>query len=128
MTAIASELEQKGVRARDAARRLATLPSAVKDQALLNVADALVAQSATIIAANERDVAEARDSGLGEHMVDRLLLTPSRIAGMAGDVRSVAALADPVGEELDARRLPNGLRVARRRVPLGVIRTIYESR
>jgi glutamate-5-semialdehyde dehydrogenase len=128
MTAIASELEEKGAIARTAARRLATLPSTVKDQALLNIAEALVARTDEIVAANEEDAAAGRAGGLGEHLIDRLLLTPSRLAGMAEDVRAIAALPDPVGEELDARRLPNGLRVARRRVPLGVIGTIYESR
>jgi glutamate-5-semialdehyde dehydrogenase len=128
MTAIASELEQKGRIARTASRKLATLPSAVKDQALLAIAKALEAQTDAIVAANAVDVADARDNGLGEHLVDRLLLTPSRIAGMATDVRAVAALTDPVGETIDMRRLPNGLQVGRRRVPLGVIGTIYESR
>jgi glutamate-5-semialdehyde dehydrogenase len=128
MTAIASELEEKGAIARAAARRLATLPSTVKDRALLNIADALVARADEIVAANEEDIADARANGLGEHLIERLLLTPARLAGMAEDVRAIAALPDPVGEELDARRLPNGLRVARRRVPLGVIGTIYESR
>jgi glutamate-5-semialdehyde dehydrogenase len=128
MTAVASELEQKGALARAAGRRLATVPSTVKDQALRNIADALIARTDEIVAANEADIADARDNGLGEHMVDRLLLTPARLAGMAADVRAIAALPDPVGEELDARRLPNGLQIARRRVPLGVIGTIYESR
>jgi glutamate-5-semialdehyde dehydrogenase len=128
MTAIASELEQKGALARAACRRLATLPSTVKDRALGNTADALLARTDEIVVANEGDIADARDNGLDEHMVDRLLLTPVRLAGMAADVRAIAALPDPVGEELDARRLPNGLQIARRRVPLGVIGTIYESR
>jgi glutamate-5-semialdehyde dehydrogenase len=128
MTAVASELEQKGRIAKAASRRLATLPSAVKDAALLAIADALVAQTDAIVAANAVDVADARDNGLGEHLVDRLLLTPDRIAGMAADVRAVAALTDPVGEVIDMRRLANGLQVGRRRVPLGVIGTIYESR
>ncbi|MGE0541094.1 MAG: glutamate-5-semialdehyde dehydrogenase [Dehalococcoidia bacterium] len=128
MTAIASELEQKGRIAKAASRKLATLPSAVKDRALLAIAEALAAQTDAIVAANAVDVADARDNGLDEHLVDRLLLTPSRIVGMAADVRAVAALTDPVGETIDMRRLPNGLQVGRRRVPLGVIGTIYESR
>ncbi|MGH2598961.1 MAG: glutamate-5-semialdehyde dehydrogenase, partial [Dehalococcoidia bacterium] len=128
MTAIASELEHKGAAAKAASRKLATLATAVKDQALLAIADAMVARQDEIIAANEADIADARADGLGEHLIERMLLTPARIAGMANDVRSVAALPDPVGEEFDVRRLPNGLQIGRRRVPLGVIGTIYESR
>jgi len=128
MTAIAGELEHKGAAAKTASRKLATLSTAVKDRALLAIADALIDRQDEIIAANEADIADARADGLGEHLIERMLLTPSRIAGMANDVRSVAALPDPVGEEFEAQRLANGLQVARRRVPLGVIGTIYESR
>jgi glutamate-5-semialdehyde dehydrogenase len=128
MTAVAGELEQKGALARAAGRRLASLTSAVKDDALRRIADALVARTDEIVAVNDVDVAEARDNGLDEHMIDRLLLTPGRIAGIAADVRAIIALPDPVGEVFDARRLPNGLQVGRRRVPLGVIGVIYESR
>lgn len=128
MTTVANELEQRGLLARVAARRLATLTSGVKDRALRAVADALDAGIDEIVAVNAEDVAAARAGGLGEHMIDRMLLTPARIHAMAEDVRAVAALPDPVGEEFDARRLPNGLRISRRRVPLGVIGTIFESR
>jgi glutamate-5-semialdehyde dehydrogenase len=128
MTTVARELEQKGIRARAAGRRLATLSSAVKDRALLAIADALIARQEEIVAANERDLAEARDNGLDLYMIDRMHLTPARIAAMAADVRAVAALPDPVGEEFDARVLPNGLQIARRRVPLGVVGSIFESR
>ena len=128
MTAIATELEQKGVIARAASRRLATVPSSIKDSALLAIASALVNRQEEIVAANEADVGNARDNGLGDHLIERMVLNRGRIAGMAADVRAIAALPDPVGEEFDARRLPNGLRIGRRRVPLGVIGTIYESR
>lgn len=128
MTTTASELIQKGQEAKAASRRLATLTRAVKDKALHAIADALLAREAEVLAANERDCAEARDNGMDAHMLDRLLLTNDRIRGMAQDVRSVAALPDPVGEVEDMRRLPNGLQLGRRRVPLGVIGTIYESR
>ena len=128
MTAIASELEAKGVAVKRASRGLATLPSSIKDRALDGIAAALLARQDEIVAANQLDVEDSRAAGLDEHMIDRLLLTPKRIAAMAADVRAVAALPDPVGEEFDARRLPNGLRISRRRVPLGVIGTIYESR
>jgi glutamate-5-semialdehyde dehydrogenase len=128
MTAIANELEVKGAAAKAAARRMATLTSAVKDRALLAIADALVARQDEIVAANAADCDEGRANGLDAYFLDRLLLTPARIAGMAADLRAVAALPDPVGETIDSRRLPNGLLVGRRRVPLGVIGTIYESR
>ncbi len=128
MTAIASELEHKGAVAKAASRKLATLPSAIKDRALLAIADALVARTEEVVAANAVDVTAARENGLDSYIVDRLLLDPGRIAAMAGDVRKVADLADPVGEMFDVRRLPNGMQVGRRRVPLGVIGTIYESR
>jgi glutamate-5-semialdehyde dehydrogenase len=128
MTAIANELELKGAAARAAARRMATLTSAVKDRALLAVADALTARQNEIVTANTADCDEGRANGLDDAFLDRLLLTPARIAGMAADLRAVAALPDPVGETIDSRRLPNGLLVGRRRVPLGVIGAIYESR
>jgi glutamate-5-semialdehyde dehydrogenase len=128
MTTVASELEQKGAAARQAARRLATLDSNTKNSWLLSVADMLTSRQAEILEANDADRADARENGLDEHMLDRLMLNPARLAGMAGDVRNVAALPDPVGEVFDARALPNGLQVGRRRVPLGVIGTIYESR
>ena len=128
MTAIANELEVKGAAAKAAARRMATLTSAVKDRALLAIADALVARQDEIVAANAADCDVGRANGLDAYFLDRLLLTPARIAGMAADLRAVAALPDPVGETIDSRRMPNGLLVGRRRVPLGVIGTIYESR
>lgn len=128
MTAIASELQVKGAAAKAAARRMATLTTAVKDRALHAIADGLIARQDEIVAANAADCEEGRASGLDDAFLDRLLLTPARIAGMANDVRAVAALPDPVGEMFDVRRLPNGLQVGRRRVPLGVIGTIYESR
>jgi glutamate-5-semialdehyde dehydrogenase len=128
MTAIASELEHKGAVARAAARKLASLPSAVKNRALLAIADALVTRTDEIVRANQLDIAAARENGLDPYMIDRLLLTPERIATIAADVRAIVALPDPVGEMFDVRRLPNGLTVGRRRVPLGVIGTVYESR
>jgi len=112
--------------ARVAASRLATLPTPVKDQALLAMAEALVAQAGDILAANDRDV-EALRSG-NKALADRLRLTPERIADMAEGIREVTKLPDPVGETVAMWRRPNGLQVGRTRVPIGVIGIIYESR
>jgi glutamate-5-semialdehyde dehydrogenase len=123
-----TDLEQMGRDARAAGRRLAVAPTGAKDAALLAIADHLEADSAVILAANAEDVAEARAGGLSEAMLDRLLLTPGRLAGLAADVRRVVELADPVGAEIDRRLLPNGLRLIRKRIPLGVVGVIYEAR
>ena len=122
------ELEVKGKAARKAARRLATISAAVKNAALLNVADGLKAREEEILAANEKDIANGRERGLEEYFLDRLLLNPERLEGLANDVRGIAALPDPIGEVIDQRNMPNGLTVGKRRVPLGVIGAIYESR
>ncbi len=114
--------------AKAAARELAALDSAAKDRALLAVADALEARTPEILEANARDMEAGRDAGLGAALLDRLELTPSRIAAMAAQVREIAALADPVGEVVEGRRLPNGLDVKKVRVPLGVIAVVYEAR
>ena len=128
MTTTTSELQEKGAAAKGAARLLRRLPSAAKDRALHGIAQALLARQAEIVKANALDYEAARESGMADSMLDRLLLTPERIAGMAADVRQVAALPDPVGEVIEMRTLPNGLQIGRRRVPLGVIGVIYESR
>ncbi len=122
------ELTAKAKAARVASRLLARLSTAVKNHALLNVAQALESQPKAILAANKKDMDAGRRSGTSEAMLDRLLLNPQRLKALAADVRNVAALPDPVGEAFDARTLPNGLQVERRRVPLGVIGAIYESR
>ncbi len=127
LTAI-EELESKGQAARVASRRLAHLSAETKDRALLSIADALVSREAEILAANQQDCNEAKVSGMGDAMLDRLVLNHERLTGMAQDVSAVVSLPDPIGEIFDARILPNGMQVGRRRVPLGVIGTIYESR
>lgn len=119
---------QIGQRARVASRRLATLPTALKDAALAAIADELRRDSEAILAANARDVAAAEAAGLSEALIDRLRLTPERLAAIAADVEQVTRLPDPVGEGFDAQTLPNGLRVHKRRVPLGVVGVIYEAR
>ena len=122
------ELEVKGKAARKAARRLAITSADVKNAALHNVADGLKAREEEILAANEKDIANGRERGLEEYFLDRLLLNPERLEGLANDVRGIAALPDPIGEVIDQRNMPNGLTVGKRRVPLGVIGAIYESR
>ncbi|MBM3132079.1 MAG: glutamate-5-semialdehyde dehydrogenase [Chloroflexi bacterium] len=123
-----AELEARGKAAKAASRKLAYLSTDIKNRALKNIARALVERQEEILAANKIDLDEARASGMGDAMIDRLLLTPARLEGMAQDVGTVEALPDPVGETFDMRTLPNGLQIGRKRVPLGVIGTIYESR
>ena len=100
----------------------------MKNAALQNVADGLKAREEEILAANEKDIANGRKRGLEEYFLDRLLLTPERLEGLASDVRGIAALPDPIGEVIDQRNMPNGMTVGKRRVPLGVIGAVYESR
>jgi glutamate-5-semialdehyde dehydrogenase len=117
-----------GRRARTAARALALLTTAVKDAWLKAAAAALEAHAADILAANENDLAAAETNGLTKAQIDRLRLTPARITAAAAGMREVAALPDPVGRILDGGVRPNGLRVAKVGVPLGVILFLYESR
>ena len=128
MTTVASELLSKAKAAREASRLVRTLSTADKNRALYAIADALEGEQGPLLEANARDLASGREAGLTEALLDRLLLDSALLAGLASDVRSVAALPDPVGESFDARTLPNGIQLSRRRVPLGVIGAIYESR
>jgi len=128
MTTTASELQAIGAAARQAARQLARASTDVKNRALSNIADALLEREAEILRANQHDIQGGREAGLSDAVLDRLLLSRERLAAIAADVRQVALLPDPLGEMLDMRTLPNGLQVGRRRVPLGVIGAIYESR
>ncbi|MBM7455136.1 glutamate-5-semialdehyde dehydrogenase [Oceanisphaera litoralis] len=121
-------LEQMGQAARAAAHTLADTSTRAKNQALLVMADALEAAAGDILAANARDLEAARANGIGEAMLDRLMLNPARLKAIADDVRNVVSLPDPVGSELDSRMLENGMRLSRRRVPLGVVGVIYEAR
>jgi glutamate-5-semialdehyde dehydrogenase len=117
-----------GRRAKGAAVALASAPTAAKDAALLAAADLLEQRAADLLAANQLDVDGAEAAGLEPGPLDRLRLTDARITGMADGLRAVAALPDPIGEVLDGWRRPNGLRIERRRVPLGVVAIIYENR
>jgi len=114
--------------AKAASRILATLTSGARDVALEAMAAALERRGEEILEANARDMEAGEESGLHSALLDRLKLTEERLAGIAADVRTIAALPDPVGEMIDGHRLPNGLDVRRVRVPLGVIAVIYEAR
>lgn len=122
-----SMLEQMGQNAKAAARALLTAGE-LKNKALFAIADALVENCEKIVAANETDLKAARENGTRESLIDRLTLTPARIEGMADGVRQVAALPDPVGRVIDGSVRPNGLKIEKVKVPLGVIAIIYEAR
>lgn len=121
-------LDQMGKDAKAASYKMALLSSQEKNRVLQRIADYLEAQAEEILIANDQDVLEARRNGLSEAMLDRLQLTPARLKGIADDVRQVCNLADPVGQVIDGGLLDSGLRLERRRVPLGVIGVIYEAR
>lgn len=121
-------VKAKAQAAKQAAAKLAVTSTAVKNAALLVMAAALEAQQSEILAANERDMTSAAAKGMKSSMLDRLKLTAERISGMADGLRQVAGLADPVGNVIDGKTLPNGLHVTKIRVPLGVIGIIYEAR
>jgi len=122
------ELKAKAGAAKAASRKMAYLSAGVKNKALHNISTDLLARKDEVLAANQLDYKEAEASGMNAAMLDRLMLSPDRLEAIAGDVLAVAALPDPVGEVFDMRTLPNGLQVGRKRVPLGVIGAIYESR
>ncbi len=123
-----TDLITMGQNARAAGRQIAKLSTAAKNAALHTIAAEIEACADEIIAANAKDVAAARDKGMKESLVDRLVLNEKRIKGLAADTRKVAQLPDPTGTAIDSRVLPNGLRLTRRRVPIGVVGVIYENR
>ena len=123
-----SDLIAMGQAARAASRKLAVLSTRQKNEALLTIADELEAQTPAILAQNVQDVEEGRANGLSEALLDRLLLTEARVASLAADSRRIAELPDPVGAEIESRVLPNGMRLSRRRIPVGVLGVIYEAR
>jgi len=123
-----ADLHELGRRVRSASRAVARASSAVRDEALAASAELLEAETDTVLAANGVDLARAGAEGLGEAAIDRLRLSAERVGVMAEGLRTVAALPDPVGEVLDGWSRPNGLRVTRVRVPLGVVGVIYENR
>ncbi|MEQ1854799.1 MAG: glutamate-5-semialdehyde dehydrogenase, partial [Chthoniobacteraceae bacterium] len=121
-------IARMGNRARRAARELARLPVATKAEALMAGAAAIRDSHASILAANFMDMAQGKANGLGAAMLDRLALDPDRIEAIAAGVEAVAGLRDPVGMVIDESMRPNGLKLSRVRVPLGVVGIIYESR
>ena len=128
MEAIDKELKEKAKAAKAASKRMSYLSTEIKNKALCNIADDLLAKKDDVLAANKLDYEEAETSGMSAAMLDRLLLTAERLQAMSQDVLTVAALPDPVGEVFEMRTLPNSLMIGKKRVPLGVIGAIYESR
>jgi len=128
MITVKDQMQALGQAARLASRAMAAADTNAKNQALLETAKAIKAHSAALLQANAKDMAAGRASGLEAAMLDRLELTPKRIADMIEGLEQVAALADPIGEITDLRFMPSGIQVGRMRVPLGVIGIIYESR
>ena len=117
-----------GQAAKAASFQLATTSTAQKNRALAMIADELEANATVILAANAQDIALGKEAGLSDALLDRLLLNESRLKAIACDVRNVISLSDPVGSEIDSKVLENGMSLARRRVPLGVVGVIYEAR
>ncbi len=128
MESAIEELGAIGKAAKAAAYRMAYLSSEVKNAALHNISNDLLAKKDEILAANRIDYQEGESSGMSAALLDRLMLDSSRLESIAQDVLAVAALPDPVGEIFDMRTMPNGLQIGKKRVPLGVIGAIYESR
>ena len=128
MKSAVEELEAKARAAKAASHRLAYLATDVKNKALQNISQELLKRKDEILAANQADYREAEASGMSAQMLDRLMLNSSRIESIAQDVLTVADLPDPAGEIFDSRTMPNGLQISKKRVPLGVICAIYESR
>jgi glutamate-5-semialdehyde dehydrogenase len=121
------DMQALGRQAKGAALALRTVDTDAKNRALIALADAIDANSAAILAANAADMDDGRAAGLTSALLDRLNLA-GRLEGITADVRRVAELPDPVGEEFDVQTLPNGLKIRKRRVPVGVLGVIYESR
>jgi len=122
------DLKQLGINAVNASKDLQKLSSDEKNKCLMSVANGLLENKDILKAANETDVRLAREKGIKESLIDRLLLNDSRIEGMAKGLTELISLSDPIGEIISAKRLANGLEVGKKRVPLGVIGIIYESR
>ncbi|MCX8641724.1 MULTISPECIES: glutamate-5-semialdehyde dehydrogenase [unclassified Gilliamella] len=121
-------LQQMGKDAKQASYQLSQCPTAIKNKVLSSIADLLEKNSTIILNANKKDIELAKQQELSEALLDRLLLTPERLASIANDVRKVELLTDPIGQIIDGSTLENGLKLQRHRVPLGVIGVIYEAR
>lgn len=123
-----SYLENIGINAKEAAKTLSVASSDVKNKALAKIADSLEANARQIIKANELDIENGRNAGLAESMLDRLMLNADRISKIASAIREIIALDDPVGKTISGTTRPNGMRISKVTVPLGVIAVIYEAR
>jgi len=122
------DTEKMGLAAKSAGRVLGVADTNTKNRALEAMASALMENAGKIISANETDLANGRQNGMKESLLDRLRLTPERIAGMSEGIRQVAALSDPIGEIIEGSVRPNGMKIRRVRVPLGVVGIIFEAR
>lgn len=122
------DLQQMGQQAKQAAYQLATLSHQQKNSALAKIAEQLKDRQSDILAANAKDIENARQQGLSDALIDRLLLTESRLDSIIHEVKHIISLADPVGNIIDGAELDSGIRIQRKRVPLGVIGVIYETR
>ena len=125
---MAFDLNTSCKNAKIASKFLNTMEQSIKNDALSNIADELIKNSDYICKENEKDLEKAKDNGISDVMLDRLRLTPERIEGIADGVRKIIALPDPVGEVVNMVKRPNGLLIGKKRVPLGVVGVIYESR
>ena len=122
------DLQQMGQQAKQASYQLATLSHQQKNSALAKIAEQLKGRQSDILAANAKDIENARQQGLSDALIDRLLLTESRLDNIIHEVKHIISLADPVGNIIDGAELDSGIRIQRKRVPLGVIGVIYEAR
>ena len=121
-------LDEMGKAAKQAVKKIASASTITKNQVLSDLAELLWVERSFVLSNNQIDVEEAQEKGLSPALIDRLTLNADRLKGIADDLQTVAALPDPVGEEFEAQTMPNGLRIAKRRVPLGVLGVIYEAR
>lgn len=121
-------MEELGMRAKKAAKTVQYLGQTQKNMGLLMAADELIAQQEYILEENEKDIREAQENGMKPSLVDRLCLNRERVEGMAEGLRQIGELPDPIGEVISMNERPNGLKIGKRRVPLGVVGIIYESR
>jgi len=124
----AEDIKELGKLSRQASRKLARLSTDDKNQVLINLSGLLRTEQEAVLLANQEDYQEAKAEGLDESLLDRLLLTSDRLEGMADEIQRVSELPDPIGEVIETSSLPNGLVTSRRRVPLGVVGSIYEAR
>ncbi len=128
MTTVASSVREQAETAEASSRLLARLSTAARTNALLSLADLIERETGPVLEANVADIKAAREAGVDAYFIERLTLNEERLRGIAAETRTVAGLPDPVGEVFDSRMLPNGLLIGRRRVPLGLVACIYESR